>query len=85
MIKLTRLNGSKFYVNALLIEKIESTPDTLVSLTTGKRVVVTEKPDEVINEAVAYLGRLHEAAGIEAGRGVSPGQWGRIVGRESTQ
>ncbi len=78
MITVTRLNGTRLYVNALLIEKIEETPDTVIGLTTGKRIVVKETPTEIIEQAVAYLGRLHRAAGIEEGKGVTPGQWGRI-------
>ena len=43
MIAVTRLNGSKFYINALLIETIEETPDTFITLTTGKKTLVLEK------------------------------------------
>ena len=49
MIKLTRFNDSLFVVNADLIEIIEATPDTIVSLTTGHKILVKESVDEVIN------------------------------------
>ena len=43
----TRLNGTRVTVNALLIEWVEETPDTIITLTTGKKVVVTETAAEV--------------------------------------
>jgi flagellar protein FlbD len=57
MIKLTRLNGSEIVINAELIETIEATPDTVISLTTGRKFVVHEPVDEVIEQAVAYYTR----------------------------
>lgn len=47
MIKLTRLNRESFYLNALMIERIESTPDTVVTLTSGRKMVVLESAEEV--------------------------------------
>jgi len=58
MIALTRLNGKKFVVNALLIERIEGTPDTLIRLTSGSQYIVRESPDDVRELAVAYLRSL---------------------------
>jgi flagellar protein FlbD len=57
MIALTKLNNQAFVVNADLIKFIEATPDTLVTLTTGERILVKESTDEVIRRAVAY-GRM---------------------------
>jgi len=54
MIKVTKLNGNELVVNADLIEFIESTPDTLVTLTTGRKIMVLEDIDEVIRRAVGY-------------------------------
>ena len=54
MIKLTQLNGRPIVVNADLIEVVESTPDTLVSLTTGKKLLVQESDEEVIRRAAAF-------------------------------
>jgi flagellar protein FlbD len=54
MIKLTRLAGEPFILNAELIQYVESRPDTFVTLTTGERVVVAESADEVLRRAVAY-------------------------------
>jgi flagellar protein FlbD len=54
MIGLTKLNNQSFVVNAELIKFIESTPDTLVTLTTGERILVKESTDEVIRRVVQY-------------------------------
>ncbi len=54
MIKLTRLGGEAFILNADLICYVETRPDTFVTLTTGDRLVVTESADEVLRRAVAY-------------------------------
>ena len=54
MIKLTQLNGRPIVINADLIEFVESTPDTIISLTTGKKVIVQESDDQVINRAAAF-------------------------------
>lgn len=54
MIKLTRLDGEPFALNAELILYVEARPDTFVTLTTGERIVVAESMDEVIRKAVDY-------------------------------
>ncbi|MEN3202608.1 MAG: flagellar FlbD family protein [Atribacterota bacterium] len=54
MIELTRLNGSVFILNSDLIETIEATPDTVISLVTGKKFVVREKVTEVIDRIVEF-------------------------------
>ncbi len=51
MITLTRISGSVFVLNADLIERIDSTPDTVISLVDGKKYVVLESPD-VVTRAV---------------------------------
>ncbi|CAG7623602.1 flagellar FlbD family protein [Paenibacillus allorhizosphaerae] len=47
MIRLTRLNGKQITVNALLIESLEETPDTMITLITGKKFMVLETVPEV--------------------------------------
>ncbi|MEM6655079.1 MAG: flagellar FlbD family protein [Planctomycetota bacterium] len=54
MIKLTRLDGEAFILNAELIKYVEARPDTFVTLTSGDRVVVGESADEVLRLAVEY-------------------------------
>lgn len=48
MIKVTRLNDTELVINTDLIEFIEAIPDTIISLTTGKKIMVKETVDEVI-------------------------------------
>jgi len=48
MIKITRFQGKEFYINSDLIETIEKTPDTVITLTTGKKIVVMEQAEEIV-------------------------------------
>ncbi len=59
MIKLTRLDGERFILNADLIRYVESRPDTFITLTSGERLVVTETMDEVLDRAVRYQQTKH--------------------------
>jgi flagellar protein FlbD len=59
MIKLTRLGGEPFILNADLIRYVESRPDTFITLTTGERLVVAEAMDEVLELAVRYQQAKH--------------------------
>lgn len=54
MIHVSRLDGKPFVINALLIETIEAAPDTVISLTTGRKHVVRESVDELLDQIVAY-------------------------------
>ncbi len=54
MITLHRLNKQEFVLNADLIETIESTPDTLVTLTTGKKLIVRDAVQDVIGRVINY-------------------------------
>lgn len=54
MIKLTLYNDSDVIVNADLIEFVEKTPDTLISLTSGKKVMVKESVEDVIGKVISY-------------------------------
>lgn len=54
MIELTRLNDSPLVLNADLIETIESTPDTAITLTTGKKVMVRESVSDVREKVLEY-------------------------------
>ena len=57
MIELTKLQNAKIVVNADLIEFVESTPDTLITTTTGKKIMVRESVAEVVKAVVAYKRR----------------------------
>ena len=54
MIRLTRLNRTPIVLNSDLIEHIEMTPDTVVSLTNGQKIVVLESTDDIITRVVEF-------------------------------
>jgi len=54
MIKLTRLDGEAFILNAELIKYVEQRPDTFITLVSNDRLVVAETPEEVLERAVDY-------------------------------
>ena len=59
MIKLTKFNSEannkgEFILNAEIIETIEQTPDTVITLVNGKKVIVEEKMDEVVRRVMTY-------------------------------
>lgn len=63
MIQLTRLNRVSLVLNSDLIEHMEASPDTIITLTTGQIVRVRESPDEVIDRIVAFRRRIHGPGG----------------------
>ena len=54
MIRLSRLNGKEFYLNCELIKYLEATPDTLITLTTGEKLMVKEKLEEVVEATLNF-------------------------------
>jgi len=66
MIKVTRLNDAQLVINADLIEFVEAIPDTIISLTTGKKIMVKESIDEVIAR-VAGFRRLSSGFNADGG------------------
>ena len=54
MIKLTRLNGDEFVLNAELIRFVECRPDTYITLTSSDRLIVKESVDEVVKRSLEY-------------------------------
>lgn len=59
MIELTRFSGDKFILNANMIESLEATPDTLVCLVAGKKLVVKETVEEVVLAVLEYERKVH--------------------------
>lgn len=64
MIRVNRLDGEAFLLNAELIKYVESRPDTFVTLTTGERVVVRQSMDEVLRLVLDY----HQTKGLVPSR-----------------
>lgn len=60
MISLTRLNHVPLIINSDLIEHVEVTPDTVVTLTTGHTFMVLESAAEVLNRVLAYRRAVYE-------------------------
>lgn len=58
MIKLTKLNAQEFVINSDLIETIEHTPDTVITVTTGNKYVVKEQQEEIINRIIDYKRKI---------------------------
>jgi len=58
MITLTRLSGSVFVLNSDLIERIDSTPDSVVTLIDGKKYVVSESLDQIVESVRAYRSQV---------------------------
>jgi flagellar protein FlbD len=61
MIRLTRINDSSLVLNSDLIEHIETTPDTVITLTTGQKILVLEDVDEVIRRVIDYKRQIRES------------------------
>lgn len=59
MIDVTRLDGARIVLNSDLIESIEATPDVVITLTTGKKIMVTEKMGEIITRIIDFKRRIH--------------------------
>lgn len=49
MISVTKLNGSILTINEDFIETVEETPDTVITMSTGRRIIIKESRQEVVN------------------------------------
>ena len=63
MIELTRLNGNAMVVNSDLIKTAEASPDTMLTLINGEKLIVREEIGEVIERVMVYRARLLSAVG----------------------
>ena len=59
MIELTKLNDIKFSVNPELIEIVETTPDTVITLTTGRKLIVKESRQYIKNLVLSYKRKIY--------------------------
>ena len=66
MIFLTRFDGTEVVVNSDLVVTVEKTPDTVITLTTGDRIMVKEPIEEVVARAAAYRHRVLQGPGVRA-------------------
>ena len=61
MVQVTRLNHTPIVLNSDLIEHIEGTPDTVISLSNGQKIMVLESAAEIVDRVVAFRRRIHSA------------------------
>ena len=54
MIRVTRINDAELVVNADMIEFVESIPESMITLTTGKKIMVKETIDEIIERVAEF-------------------------------
>jgi flagellar protein FlbD len=71
MIELTRFNGRTFILNAFLIEQVEALPDTTITLTTGKKLVVRETVDQVVLRVTNFIRQTSWSGAVRAEEGVA--------------
>ncbi|MCL5020479.1 MAG: flagellar FlbD family protein [Bacteroidetes bacterium] len=71
MVRLTQINGEEIVVNAELIETIEKAHDTIITLTTSRKIRVREEVEDVINKTVEYKRRIARPEVNYRKRGVS--------------
>ena len=77
MIYVTRLNHESVVLNCDIIEYVETTPDTVISLTTGEKLMVLESADEIVARVVQYRRAIQ--AGVHTG-GWAPPPSGDMAG-----
>jgi flagellar protein FlbD len=61
MIALKRFNGQEFVLNADYIESIESTPDTVITLTSGKKILVKNTLEDIVGKAIKYKQLINQS------------------------
>lgn len=64
MIHLTKLSKEQTVINADLVETIEATPDTIITLTTGRKITVRDSVDDVVKKVIQYKQITHQTIGI---------------------
>ena len=74
MITLTRLSGTAFLLNADMIERVDSTPDTVVTLVDGTKYVVAEPLDVVLAEVIDYRAQIVARASLFESAAATPGR-----------
>ncbi|MCL6588485.1 MAG: flagellar FlbD family protein [Firmicutes bacterium] len=67
MISVSRLNHEEIFINPHLIEMIEATPDTVITFTSGKKLVVEDPVPEIVKKIIDYRRRIGNPNFLEAG------------------
>jgi flagellar protein FlbD len=64
MIRLQRLNKEEFVLNADYIESLEATPDTVITLRTGKKIMVKNSIDDIVKQVIDYRKRCNQSISV---------------------
>ena len=58
MIEVERLNGKKYFLNPHMIESMESLPDLTITMLSGKKIIVKNSPEDIMEKIVEYRKRI---------------------------
>ena len=58
MIQVTQLNGKKYWINPYMIETMESLPDLTLTLLSGRKLIIKDSPEEVIQKIIEYRNKI---------------------------
>lgn len=58
MITITRLNDKELVINSDMIECMEATPDTTITMTTGRKIIAKESIDDIIDKILKYKKKI---------------------------
>jgi flagellar protein FlbD len=84
MIEVTRLNGTPMIVNSDLIKIAESSPDTMLTLIHGEKLIIRESCEEVVEKVLAYRAQLLALVAAQPGPGPTPSpELARVVAMTS--
>jgi len=72
VIPIRLLNGQTIHVNADLVETVVSAPDTIITLTSGRKIVAGSSPEEILEEVVRYRRRVLAPPSARRGPGEEP-------------
>ncbi len=67
MIEVTKMGGDEITINAELIESIQATPDTVITLTTNKKILVKNSVDEIVKKVIAYKKEIASCLTVKEG------------------
>ncbi len=69
MIQITKLNKDKAYISADLVEIVEASPDTAITMQGGKRLVVLDSVEDVVKKIIRYKQLIHTSVAIRKKEG----------------
>ncbi|ACL70429.1 flagellar FlbD family protein [Halothermothrix orenii] len=67
MIKVKKINGDEIVINADLMETVQATPDTVITLTTNKKILVLDDVDDIIKKVIEYKQKVFGNLKVEEG------------------